>query len=306
MRYVTSEEIESLNICPVACVEWIKESFMMKSESTLPPKISIHPQNTDFINTMPCLLPERFHCYGCKIVSRINGSNPALKSNIILIDSSTGDTIAIVDGEWITAMRTGAVTALTMDTLKCSSAKVYAFVGLGVIGNATLECFLTNNDNQNIIVRLKRYKNHAERIAKKYSCYTNVTFELVDSTEELVDGADVIVSCITEAHGFLVKDLGLFKPGVLVIPVHTRGFQNCDTVFDKVFADDEGHVRNFKYFNQFKKFGEIGDVINGEIPGRENDFERILSYNIGLGLHDVLFADKIIKLLDKDKNTITT
>jgi ornithine cyclodeaminase len=83
------------------------------------------------------------------------------------------------------------------------------------------------------------------------------------------------------------------------VPIHTRGFQNCDTTFDKVFADDTGHVQGFKYFNQFKHFAEISDVLKGENIGRSSDDERILSYNIGLGLHDVYFASKIIELLDQ-------
>ena len=83
------------------------------------------------------------------------------------------------------------------------------------------------------------------------------------------------------------------------MPVHTRGFQNCDTIFDKVFGDDTDHVRDFRYFSQFRKFGEISDVLSGELPGRENDQERILSYNIGLGLHDVYFASKIEQLLNE-------
>lgn len=82
------------------------------------------------------------------------------------------------------------------------------------------------------------------------------------------------------------------KQGILVVPVHTRGFQNCDSIFDKVFADDEGHVKGFRYFNEFRKFGEIGDVISEKIKCRECDTERIPSYNVGIGLHDIYFAKK--------------
>ena len=82
-----------------------------------------------------------------------------------------------------------------------------------------------------------------------------------------------------------------------MIPVHTRGFQNCDLLFDKVYADDTAHVCGFKYFDQFKRFGEIQDVISGKIKGRESDEERILSYNIGLGLHDMVYASKIYNIL---------
>ena len=119
----------------------------------------------------------------------------------------------------------------------------------------------------------------------------------MDNTSDLVRGADVVVSCITDASGLLVEDESLFKPGVLVVPVHTRGFQNCDTTFDKVYADDTDHVKGFKYFSQFKEFHQIEEVLKGEVAGRESDSERILSYNIGLGLHDVLYASRIYDML---------
>ncbi|MCM1141823.1 MAG: ornithine cyclodeaminase [Muribaculum sp.] len=292
-----------MGIAPATCVEWVREAFLMKKNCALPPKISIHPQGTDFINTMPCLLPERFHRFGCKVVSRIKGSFPSLKSDMMLIDSATGNLIALINCDWITAMRTGAVAALAIDTLQNSTAKIYAFVGLGVIGHAVIDCLLAINQDKEIIIRLKKYKDHAVTTAAQFSNYKNVKFEFADTMEALVDGADVVVSCITDADGILVEDVNLFKPGVLVVPVHTRGFQNCDTVFDKVFADDEGHVKGFKYFNQFRKFGEIGDVLSGRIVGRESDEERILSYNIGLGLHDVLYAQKIEDIILPLANT---
>lgn len=301
MNYITNDEIQSLNITPSTCVEWVREALLIKDKSQLPPKISLHPRGNDFFNTMPCLLPPEYHTYGCKIVSRVKGQHPALNSEMVIFDTLTGKMTSLLDADWITAMRTGGVTALAINTLRKSDASVYSFIGLGVIGHAVLDCLLATNPKKNMTIRLKRYKDHAEKTIEKYSPkYPNISFEISDTMDQLVTGADVIVSCITDADGLLVEDVNMFKPGVLVVPVHTRGFQNCDTVFDKVFADDEGHVCGFKYFNQFRQFGELGDILAGKIRGRENDDERILSYNIGLGLHDVYFAFKIHQLKERN------
>ncbi len=300
MRFISDSEIKALDISPAQCVAWVREAFLMKKRCHLPAKISLHPQGTDFINTMPCLLPEEYHRFGCKIVSRIKGSVPSLKSNMMLLDSSNGDMLAILDCDWITAMRTGAVATLAIMTLANSRASVFSFIGLGVIGHATLECFLSQYGNRDITVRMKKYKDHAENVIGYFSQrYPAVNFEIADTMDDFVNDADVIVSCITDATGMLVENTDLLKPGVLIVPVHTRGFQNCDTIFDKVFGDDTDHVRDFRYFSQFRKFGEISDVLSGELPGRESDEERILSYNIGLGLHDVYFASKIEQLLNE-------
>lgn len=298
MRIITNEQIANLGIKPEECVEWVRGSFLSKYKCQLPPKISLHPQGNDFINTMPCILPPEMHTYGCKVVTRIKGQHPALSSNIMLFDTLSGKMTALIEADLITAMRTGAVAALAVNTLRNAEAKVYSFVGLGAMGHATLECLLATNKDTAMVIRLKRYKNHAEETINKYSNrYPDVTFEVVESMDDLVDDADVVVSSITEADGLLVEDINLFKPGVLVVPVHTRGFQNCDTVFDKVFADDEGHVKGFKYFSQFRQFAELSEVLNGSKPGRESDEERILSYNIGLAIHDAYFASNICKLI---------
>ena len=151
-------------------------------------------------------------------------------------------------------------------------------------------------------VLLFRYKNQAELFVERFSAYDNVEFTIVDDMKTLVSESDVIVSCVTEVDGLLCEDDTCFKEGCLVVPVHTRGFQNCDLFFDKVFADDTDHVRDFRYFNRFKKYAELQDVLSGKNAGRENDSERILSYNIGLAIHDVVFASKIYESL-KDSDT---
>lgn len=299
MKIISSEDIHALDITPEDSVEWVRQAFLLKHLCQLPPKVSLHPQGNDFFNTMPCLLPEEYHTFGCKIVSRVKGNHPALKSEMMMFDTLSGEMTALINADWITARRTGAVATLAINTLRSSLASIYSFVGLGAMAYSTLDCFFATNKDKQMTVRLKRYKDQAEKVVDKYRYITNVRFEICDTMESLVDGADVVVSCITDADGLLVEDVNLFKQGVLIVPVHTRGFQNCDTIFDKVFADDEGHVKGFKYFDQFRHFAEISDVLSGKEKGRENDAERILSYNIGLGLHDVFYAHKLLSRISK-------
>ena len=77
-----------------------------------------------------------------------------------------------------------------------------------------------------------------------------------------------------------------------------RGFQNCDVTFDRVFGDDTDHVKNFKYFPQYHDYNEIGEVLAGRDPGRKSEDQRIIDYNYGLALHDVVYASKIYELLE--------
>lgn len=308
MKIISNADIRQLSISPSKCVKWIYESFAIKKMSQLPAKISVHPSETDFFTSMPCLLPytgnSETRYFGIKVVHRIEGAVPSLGSDLLLYDATSGNLLALIDADWITTMRTGAVAAVSAKALRKSDASVYGFVGLGNTARATLLCILESEPEKFFHVKLLKYKNQAELFVARFQNYANVNFEYVDDINELASSSDVFISCITSANGLLVKDEKTFKSGVTVIPVHMRGLQNCDTVFDRVFGDDTEHVKGFKYFNQYKNYNEIGEVLCGNDKGRTNDNQRIIDYNYGLGLHDVLFASKIYELITNENTNI--
>lgn len=292
MRIITFEEIRKLNINPSKYIKWVENALKNKYSAVLPHKTSLTFNGGKcFYNTMPCLIPE-LERFGVKEVSRYPEREPTISGEILLYDALSGELLALMDGDWITAMRTGAVAALAIKHLRNKDAKQISFMGLGNTARATLLCMLENEPETNFNIKLLRYKNQAELFQERFENYKNVCFEIVETNEILIRDADVIVSCVTIADDLIGKD-EWFKEGVLVVPVHTKGFQNCDLFFDKVFADDKEHVKGFKYFDKFKVFDEFARVVRNENPGRETEQERILVYNIGLALHDVYFASKI-------------
>ena len=108
----------------------------------------------------------------------------------------------------------------------------------------------------------------------------------------------MIISALTYAEDNLCAD-EYFKPGCLVVPVHTRGFMNCDLFFDRFVVDDVGHVQGFKYFSEFEsKMVELSAVLRGEAAGRRSSLERVMAYSIGIAIHDVFFAGKIYEMVN--------
>ena len=304
IKVISHLEIKDLGITPQQCLKWVEESFSIKYDASLPPKISLHPQGDDFFNAMPCLLPSKYERYCIKVVHRIENGVPSLGSDIMLYDSLHGNLLAIVDGDWITTMRTGAVTALAARLFERSNVKTYSIVGLGNTAGATALCLIADHEGTPITLRLMRYKDQAERFAERLKDYKNVTCEIIDRMEDFIAEADVIISCVTSAGNNLFSENDdAYRKGVLVLPVHSRGFQNCDLTFDKVYADDRGHVEGFRNFSQFKHFDELSNVLLGKSVGRENDEERILDYNVGLGLHDAVFASKIYDMFTSSSVT---
>lgn len=295
IKIIPQEQIKSLNISPAECVKWVEEGFRMKDDVQMPAKLSVHPQGEDFMTTMPCLLPEQNgkKRFGIKVVNRIEGQNPALSSMIYLYDAKTGHLLAVMDGDWITAMRTGAVATLAARLFQKDGTDTYSMMGLGNIARATASCLIADHQNIDIKIRLLRYKDQAEQFIERFKEASNVTFEIIDDKEEFLSEADVVISCVTVATELLFPDDNLFRKGVTVIPVHVRGFQNCDLFFDKVFGDDTDQIRNWKYFSKFRQYDELHHVLLGHNRGRTSQDERILSYNYGLALHDIVYASKI-------------
>ena len=305
MKIIGFDEVRSLAISPSECYDWVSEMIENKQDSFLPAKTHMNMPGNVFCNVMPCLVygVGQINYGGVKVVTRYPERNPSLDSKILLFNADSGEFLALIDGNWITAMRTGAVAAHSVIHLAKDGWNTIGMIGLGNVARASM-LVLSERVKETINVKLLRYKNQAEDFEERFRGYSNIHFTIVDTVEECVRGSDVIVSCATYFENDIAQD-DWFDEGVLVVPVHTRGFTNCDLFFDKVFADDTGHVDHFKYFSKYKYYAEISDVINGKAKGRENNKERILAYNIGVSIHDINYAAHIYQKLESDKDRFT-
>lgn len=300
MRIISFDDVRSLNISPAECFKWVSNMIEHKDAAILPAKIHMNLPGNIFCNVMPSLVHDGDDIWGgAKLVTRYPERVPALDSKLLLFDAATGEFLALADGNWITAMRTGAVAAHSVVTFAKQNFATIGFIGLGNTARATLIVLASVMPERRLEIKLLRYKDQAELFAERFSAFENLHFSIVDTVEETVKGSDVVVSCATYFENDICSD-DCFDEGVLVVPVHTRGFTNCDLFFDKVFADDTGHVDHFRNFSKFRSYAEVSDVVNGSAKGRENDSERILAYNIGVSMHDIYFAANIYKQFRAD------
>ena len=107
MKLITFDQIQELKIDVKQCYQWVADMIKNKSDTMLPPKISMKPSPEIFINFMPSFVNRQVG--GIKIVSRYPERTPSLDSKLILLDITSGEYLAIMDADWITTMRTGAV-----------------------------------------------------------------------------------------------------------------------------------------------------------------------------------------------------
>ena len=303
MKLIKHSDLASLSIAPVQYMKWVNEMLLSLYDATIPAKAYISLPNNGFSNTMPCLIPSS-DVFGIKVVTRYTDHSPALDATIMLYQASTGTLKAVMDGTLITTMRTGAVAATSILKLRAQKSHyTLGIIGLGVTARASLICLLESSQDDQYSIKIKRYKDQAELFIERFKHYSNVQFSIVETNEDLICDSDIILSCITYTDEIIAQD-EWYKAGVLVVPVHTRGFQNCDLFFDRIYGDLTSQISHFGNFNKFKYYNEFAQILQGKDHGRQNDNERILAYNIGIAIHDIFIANVLFEQIMRSNTSI--
>ncbi len=245
---------------------------------------------------------------GIKVVT-VYKENPSkydiatIFGTITLLDEKTGAPIAIMDGSYLTAMRTGGVAGLATKFLAREGAKVHALFGAG--GMAESQALAI--DNVRDIDKLILYSVDIleKRIKFKETLGELVDCEIVlsDNAEQAVREADII-TLITTAKDPIVNG-DWVKPGThingigshtpVTREVDTKTVQNSKVVCDLVEAC-EPEAGDFIIpieageYSWDKIHGSLGDVVIEKITGRENAEEITFFKSVGLAIQDISTA----------------
>ena len=296
MKIITFDEIRDLNISHKMSYNWIDYALRNRDKFIMPTKVRIPLTGSDYCNVMPCAMPEE-KIFGLKVINRNTkrkeegGLN--LDSQILLYDYKTANLKAILDGNYITTIRTAAVAAHSAINFT-NNFEVVAMLGLGNIAIAFGELFFPMVRNR-ITVKLLKYKDQAERFIDRFKNY-NVVFQICYSYDELMEDSDLIISAVTYAENDFCQP-STYKAGCTIIPIHMRGFMECDREFDHIIVSDMIRAKGFKYYNDYKRVSITDDILAGNKKVRETPEERVLIYNLGLAITDLYFAHKIYALI---------
>jgi len=299
MKILDFEYIRSLSISPQTICDWCNAAWKIKSECILPAKTKMWQGCSGRYISMPCVIPQ-LNVAGVKFVSRNVDDYqgiPARSSNIMIQRCSQPGLWGIVDGIWITNMRTGAIAAHSVIKYGKKGLETLGIMGLGIAARSFMY-ILGNIYHGSLTVRLLRYKNQAEEFIGRFSAeFPWFRFEIVEGREEICS-CDAVVSAVGYARSEMM-DSSVFQPGCVVIPIHTAGFQGCDLTFDKIVIDDFSHTKDYRYYQEFKTRAiEIEKIETGGMPGRESDDERIIVYSGGIALHDIYIAAKLLEIAE--------
>lgn len=297
MKILDFETIRGMKISEQTVYDWCNDVWLLKDGCVLPAKTKMWEGKSGRYITMPCVIPQ-FDIAGVKFISRnVDDANgiPARNSHIYIQKRSELGLLAVEDGMWITNMRTAAIAAHSVIEYSKSNAETLGLMGLGLVAWTFMK-FLGNICPQNYTIKLLRYKDQAERFIDRFKDeFPRFKYEIVDTYDDIC-ACDVVVSAVGYARSEFAED-DVFKPGCLVVPVQTSGFQNCDLCFDKVIVDDIEHVKSYKYYEDFKsKIAEVSCIEKHELPGRDDDRQRIVAYCGGIALHDLYCGYKVYQI----------
>ena len=269
-----------------------------------PPKPGIHTIEGAFIHAMPGFLPRK-KAAGMKWVSGYSGnfrySLPSIMGLIILNDPDTGQPVAVMDGGYITALRTAAVSGVSARYLAAEDAGCIGIVGTGVQGRYNL---LSLTEVLPQIEEVKIFDTNQSVLeafltAAKNQPALNIT--TCTSAREVIEGADVIVTATGHLEARVYKEQWV-KDGALVLPVHTRGWEQALlNQVEKLVIDDWEQFNKALggsdgYYSPLPEmYAELGEIVVGKKPGRENSSERIINFNFGMAIHDVYMATEVLK-----------
>lgn len=303
--YLSQADVIKAGLTVGEAVPLIEESFRAhgRGEFENPPKPGVHPLPDAFIHAMPGYLP-RQGVAGVKWISSFSSNHhhqvPTVMGLIVLNDVDTGGPRAVMEGGWITAVRTAAVSAVAAKFLARADARVVGLVGAGVQGYAHTLAMREVLPRLDMLKVFDVNREQVDQYLAVMAPQASFRLEWVDSAQAAIETADVIIT----ATGRLNRPIfhrEWIKEGALVLPVHTRGWdRDIPYKMDKFVVD---------YWEQFSRVqgqpgayyeslpdpdAQLGEIVVGKKPGRESDRERIINHNYGMAIHDMAIAQEIL------------
>jgi len=261
-----------------------------------------------WFNSMPAYIAP-LDTAGLKVVGGYDANKalglPYIKANVVLTDPHTGVLRALVSGDYINDMRTGAQPAI-MVKLLAASTDVVCFIGTGLMAYYSLLCMTKTVDIKE--VRLCDISEAAMDcfIAR----FPDAPFKFVkcSSNEAGCRGADVIVT-VTNANANLVEEPWV-KEGGLVMTMGSFRETSFDVVrkADKIAVDQVGQSLHRGNVKELAEMGEITedsfdiiipDVLAGKAEARTNPKDRIYAQIIGTGMLDVACAGLLLQKIEQ-------
>lgn len=302
--YLSRADVESVNLPMKEIIDLLEKAFKEKGNGKveMPPKPGIHTMPDAFIHAMPAYIPA-MRSAGIKWVSgypeNFKRGLPYITGLMILNDVETGVPYAVLDCTWITAMRTGAASALSAKYLARPESATAGILACGVQGRTNLEALMC-------LFPVKRVYAYdvlpevQERFVAEMSSRFNVEVVGVkEPRQAVVESELVVTSGPILKHPTPTIQRDWLKPGAYGSAVDFDSYWTGESLrqMDRISTDDHAQFHYYKSVGYFQQtptpYADLGELVAGLKPGRQDERERTLAINLGLAMDDMAVAPTI-------------
>jgi len=306
LLYLSRTDVERAGPAMPEVVALLEAAFREKAAGRveMPPKPGIHTSRDSFIHAMPAYIPG-LAAAGVKWVSGYPENQarglPYISGLLVLNDVGTGLPYAVMDCTWITAVRTGAATALAARHLARKASDTAGILGCGVQGRANLVA-LSGIFKLRRVVAFDTRPDAQAAFVREMSELLEMDVVGVSEPRHAVEAADLVVTAGPILHvPHATIRAGWVRPGSFVSAVDFDSYWSGDALaeFDRIATDDREqftHYRGLGYFQTTPEpYAELGELVAGQKPGREREDERTIAINLGLALEDMAVAPEVYR-----------
>ena len=267
------------------CIDAVERAFGMLGRGEVPPPAvaGVHVPGGAF-HIKAAAAGDRF---AAKINGNFFDAVPRIKGVIVLADATDGRPLALMDSIEITILRTGAASAVAAKYLARRDARTALICGCGTQGQIQLQAIRRVLPNIETVYALDADRARAASLP-------NAT-----PVDDFVP-ADVIVTCTPSRSAILHR----VEPGTFVAAVGADSHEKQEIAPElmaasKVVTDvteqcasigDLHHAIAAGAMSREQVHAELGEIVAGRKPGRENDRETIIFDSTGMALQDVAAA----------------
>ncbi|GBC61410.1 hypothetical protein DENIS_2370 [Desulfonema ishimotonii] len=307
--YLSQADVEAVGLSMADIINAVEKGFveMGNGRVEMPPKPGIHPGEGDdnFIHAMPAYIPA-LNSAGVKWVSGYPPNQkkglPYIMGLLIFNDPETGMAKAVMDCVWITAMRTGAASAVSAKYLARPESSTIGVLACGVQGHTNLEAM-------SVLFPLKKVMafdtsaEQAQNLADFAQNKLDIETEIVSDPRKAVTGCDIVVTAgpiLKTPHETI--QAGWVDEGTFVSCVDFDSFFSRDALNEaaKWTTDNVAQYTHYKdgmgYFQGCPNvYAELGELVTGKKKGRETAEEKNFAANLGLAMEDMAVAPLIFQ-----------
>jgi len=309
--FLSRSDVESL-VTMKGAIRAVETAFLEQHEgkAACPKRLIINVDKPEgFAYYMPAYL-SRAESLAIKIVTQFEGNLkhglPTILASILLNDPENGRLLALMDGTYLTAMRTGAASAVATKYLARKDSRVVGVLGTG--GQARAQVLGLREVLRNL-TRMKVYDilpKRAREFAESVSRELSLTVEAVETSRQCVKNSDVIVLATTSRVPVLDGDW--IKTGVHINSIGVVGpegrelddktIKKAKIVVDTIegaLAETGDLIIPIKngIISRDNIYAELYEIVSSEKPGRTSQTETTCWKAVGLAIEDAAVAKMV-------------